>query len=491
MLVLCYSPVGVSCMSVALFAGDRVEECSIAGRRMSAQHVVVTLFVIEVALLFLCAVVPSLRLEAFGVSTYVHQEQFEAQVGGALIGVAVYVIAACLFPVSSAAHIFDARLNTRRLVFVCLATFGTLVALAAAMKTTQSYSRVWFFTWCTSATVLILFVRLCGLVWVRWKLLRGTCVFRAISIGLGAQPLTPERLLVHTGYKTRVIKSTKLANIADLDPVVDLIRKEKADQIYISASWSRLPELASKIEKLRFLAVDIFLHCDDEQLRGHVLNVSDLDGGLAFQAGFCPITGWDEWFKRCEDIIFSIAILAITWPVLAITALAIKLESPGPIFFRQIREGLNGSHFELLKFRSMYTDKTDLHAAQQTAKDDPRVTRVGRIIRKLSIDELPQLFNVLTGSMSLVGPRPHALKTRAEGKALDDVVDYYASRHRVKSGITGWAQVNGFREELDTTEKLKARVDCDLYYIRAWSVWLDLKILIRTAGQMLFDPRAY
>ena len=93
--------------------------------------------------------------------------------------------------------------------------------------------------------------------------------------------------------------------------------------------------------------------------------------------------------------------------------------------------------------------------------------------------------------MSLVGPRPHALKTRAEGKALDDVVDYYASRHRVKSGITGWAQVNGFREELDTTEKLKARVDCDLYYIRAWSVWLDLKILIRTAGQMLFDPRAY
>jgi hypothetical protein len=234
-------------MSVALYVGDSVEDGSITGRRISAQHIVVTFFILEVALLFLCAIAASFCLEAFGVSTFT-QDQFEAQAGGAVIGVAVYVIAACLFPVYSAAHIFEARLNIRRLVLVCLATFGTLVAIAAAMKSTQSYSRVWFFTWCASATDLILFSRLCGLVWVRWKLLRGACVFRAISLGLGARPLTPEQLLVHTGYKTRVIKSTSLPNVAGLDAIVDLTRKEKADQIYISAPWSQLPDLAGKID---------------------------------------------------------------------------------------------------------------------------------------------------------------------------------------------------------------------------------------------------
>jgi hypothetical protein len=261
--------------------------------------------------------------------------------------VAVYVVAACLFPVYSAAHIFDAILNIRRLVFVCVATFGTLVAIAAAMKTTQSYSRVWFFSWWFTATNLILFSRICGLVWVRWRLLHGACVFRTISVGLGARPLTPEQLLVHTGYKTRVIKSTTLPTLADLDAVVDLTRKEKADQVYISAPWSELPNLGGKIDKLRSLAIDIFLHCDDQQIKGQVLNVSDLEGGLSFQAGFCPIAGWDGCLKRCEDILFSSLIIAATWHMLVITALAIKLESPGPIFFRQIREGLNGTHFEL------------------------------------------------------------------------------------------------------------------------------------------------
>jgi lipopolysaccharide/colanic/teichoic acid biosynthesis glycosyltransferase len=139
----------------------------------------------------------------------------------------------------------------------------------------------------------------------------------------------------------------------------------------------------------------------------------------------------------------------------------------------------------------MYVDQTDLHASRQTSKDDPRVTRVGRIIRRLSIDELPQLWNVLEGSMSIVGPRPHALQTSAEGNALEHVVDYYASRHRVKSGITGWAQVNGLRGELNSKEKLKARVDYDLYYIANWSIWLDLKIVARTASQLIFPRNAY
>jgi lipopolysaccharide/colanic/teichoic acid biosynthesis glycosyltransferase len=187
----------------------------------------------------------------------------------------------------------------------------------------------------------------------------------------------------------------------------------------------------------------------------------------------------------------SSLVLVLVSPLLLITAIAIKLESGGPVFFRQMREGLNGTHFELLKFRSMFVEQADPHGTRQTSRDDSRVTAIGRIIRKLSIDELPQLFNVLQGSMSLVGPRPHPLRMSAEGKALDQVVDYYASRHRVKSGITGWAQINGLRGEANSIEKIKARVDHDLYYIQNWSIWLDLKIMARTAALLIFDRKAY
>jgi lipopolysaccharide/colanic/teichoic acid biosynthesis glycosyltransferase len=139
----------------------------------------------------------------------------------------------------------------------------------------------------------------------------------------------------------------------------------------------------------------------------------------------------------------------------------------------------------------MLIEQTDAHGSRQTSKGDPRVTRVGRFIRRFSIDELPQLFNVLQGSMSLVGPRPHPLRMSTEGKALQDVVDYYASRHRVRSGITGWAQVNGLRGEANSIEKPRARVDHDLYYIQNWSIWLDLKIIMRTAATLVFDSKAY
>jgi polysaccharide biosynthesis protein PslA len=376
-------------------------------------------------------------------------------------------------------------------VVVLLATFSALVAIAAGTKTTQSYSRLWFFLWATTAIEMILCARLCGIMWVNGKLQRGACIFRALSLGLGAPALSSKQLLRYTGNRTRAIRCSTLTSATDLDNLADTIRSEGIDQVYISAPWSAMPELASKITRLRYLAVDVFLYCNDERLRGEVLNVLELEQGLAFQAGSCPIAGWDRWAKRCEDLVIALLALAIFSPLLALSAIAIKLESRGPIFFRQTREGLNGTHFELLKFRSMYADQSDAHAFRQTSKGDPRVTGVGRIIRRLSIDELPQLFNVLRGSMSLVGPRPHALRTSADGKALEEVIDHYASRHRVKSGITGWAQVNGLRGELNSSDKLKARVDHDLHYIENWSIWLDLKIIVWTAGQLIFDRRAY
>jgi lipopolysaccharide/colanic/teichoic acid biosynthesis glycosyltransferase len=176
---------------------------------------------------------------------------------------------------------------------------------------------------------------------------------------------------------------------------------------------------------------------------------------------------------------------------MALIALAIKLESKGPVFFKQKRYGFNNELIEVYKFRSMYNDKLDFHAEKLTTRDDPRVTRVGRLIRRTSTDELPQLFNVLIGNLSLVGPRPHATKAKAADQLYNDVVDGYFARHRVKPGITGWAQVNGWRGQTDTAEKLQRRVEHDLYYIENWSLALDLYILARTPFSLFDSENAF
>jgi len=195
--------------------------------------------------------------------------------------------------------------------------------------------------------------------------------------------------------------------------------------------------------------------------------------------------------KRVMDIVGAAIALFLLAPLMILTAIAIKLETRGPVFFRQTRTGLNQKPFQIWKFRSMYFADADYGGERQTSVNDARVTRVGRIIRKLSIDELPQLFNVLQGTMSLVGPRPHALNTKVLGQDLEVAVPAYPLRHRVKPGLTGWAQVNGLRGELDEFWKAERRVAYDLDYIERWSLALDIRILLMTALLILRDPAAY
>jgi lipopolysaccharide/colanic/teichoic acid biosynthesis glycosyltransferase len=179
-------------------------------------------------------------------------------------------------------------------------------------------------------------------------------------------------------------------------------------------------------------------------------------------------------------------------PVMALVALAIKLDSPGPVLFKQKRYGFNNDLIEVYKFRSMRVEDSDATAAKLVTKGDPRVTRVGRFIRKTSLDELPQLFNVVfKGNLSLVGPRPHAVNAKAEARRYDEAVDGYFARHRVKPGLTGWAQINGWRGETDTHEKIQNRVEHDLYYIENWSVLFDFCILLRTPFALLNTESAY
>ncbi len=204
-----------------------------------------------------------------------------------------------------------------------------------------------------------------------------------------------------------------------------------------------------------------------------------------------PLEAWGGIAKWLFDKVIATVALILLAPVMAAVAVIIRLDSRGPVFFRQKRYGFNNELVEVFKFRSMYTDMCDAAAAKLVTKEDPRVTPVGRFIRKTSIDELPQLFNVLLGDLSLVGPRPHALAAKAGDDLYDDVVKSYFKRHKVKPGITGWAQINGWRGETDTHEKIEKRVEHDLYYIENWSIVLDLYILLKTPFALLKTENSY
>ncbi|MEO9191760.1 MAG: exopolysaccharide biosynthesis polyprenyl glycosylphosphotransferase [Acetobacteraceae bacterium] len=202
------------------------------------------------------------------------------------------------------------------------------------------------------------------------------------------------------------------------------------------------------------------------------------------------LSGWRAMVKRFEDVVIAIATLAVLAPLMLLIAAWIRLDSPGPILFRQRRVGFAGREFQMLKFRTMRAAAEPVGLRQAT-RNDARVTRFGAVLRRASFDELPQLFNVLAGDMSLVGPRPHAPGTCAAGRPFEAVVPAYPARHRVRPGMTGLAQVRGWRGETDTEEKIVRRVQCDLEYIGGWTVWLDIAVLARTLLAVLSMRNAY
>ena len=279
-----------------------------------------------------------------------------------------------------------------------------------------------------------------------------------------------------------------LGNVADL---VSFARKNPIDQIIVALPWDAEGRLLGVMKKLRSLPVDIRLcpdmigfHLPHRQVT-HVAGVPMLN---VFEK---PLTGWNYIVKLTEDRVLAAAILALIAPLFGLIALLIKLDSRGPVLFRQQRYGFNNEVIEVLKFRSMYVDRCDKAvgaAVVQATKQDPRITRIGRILRRTSLDELPQFINVLKGTMSIVGPRPHAV---LHNEQYSRVIDEYLARHRVKPGITGWAQVNGLRGETETLDKMEQRVRYDLYYIENWSLLFDLRIIMRTLFVGFHHPNAY
>jgi polysaccharide biosynthesis protein PslA len=199
----------------------------------------------------------------------------------------------------------------------------------------------------------------------------------------------------------------------------------------------------------------------------------------------------NQVIKRAEDMVFSVLALALLSPILLIAALLVRFSSAGPVLFVQPRVGFNNETINVFKFRTMYTNMSDIGARKTTTRDDPRVTPAGRFLRRYSIDELPQLLNVLQGNMSLVGPRPHGTEMMVGDRFYHEAVKGYAGRHRIKPGITGYAQVKGLRGEVRTIERAKRRVELDKHYVDHWSFWLDMWILLSTVRAVLFDSDAY
>lgn len=456
-------------------------------RRISPHNAVVAFALFDHLFLIASCYAPTAIAKVF----IPYDMQLDRQNAGASLAFLLYALMARVFDTYDAKRIFDFEYAAKRLLIAFLLTFSALLLISGAVKVTNVYSRLWFFSWAFLCLSVPLVVRAIGLARIHWRIRAGDYVFKAVSASLSCEPLSVGHIRAQSRELASVVATMPLNGINEIGMLADAIARDEIDIIYITVKWAEAPRVLAELAILRRLAVEIYVVVDELRLDNHFLGVQVFDGRVSLQALERPLDAWALWAKRAQDLVVASALLVFFAPIMTLVALAIKLESPGPVLFKQKRVGFNGVIFELWKFRSMYVDRSDAEASVQTSKHDPRVTRVGRFIRKTSLDEFPQFLNVLSGKMSIVGPRPHALGTKAEGAPIDQITATYAARHRVKPGLTGLAQVNGYRGELDTAEKVRSRVAFDIDYIENWSMLLDLKIILMTGVLLVYDPAAY
>jgi len=366
----------------------------------------------------------------------------------------------------------------------------TLILLAYCLKLSQDFSRSWTAIWfCTTLSILAATRLAASALIARWQR-NGRLVRRVGVIGTRRQvEQVARRVASHEGAsvvctailpRANDVRSQPAIRPDGIEMLLSLAKSSEIDEIIV-ASDTPLghPTLRDFLRVVRSYAIEVRYHAVElrHSVPSHRLNLIVMFGLPLLSIVERPLTGWARVGKRAEDICISSIALLISFPLLALIAVAIKLDSPGPVLFRQDRLGFNNNPVPVFKFRSMYHRVERDDGQVQARRNDARITRVGRFLRRTSLDELPQLFNVLKGDMSLIGPRPHPL---ALNEKFADLIDGYLARHRVKPGITGWAQVNGLRGETDTIEKMRRRIEHDLYYIENWSPWLDLKILLST-----------
>jgi Undecaprenyl-phosphate glucose phosphotransferase len=383
-----------------------------------------------------------------------------------------------------------------------------LIAISASFfaKAGDQFSRVWLGVFYVFGLVLLIaFRRALFLLVRRWtrqgRLDRRTVVVGADRNGealidsLSAQRDSDVHVIGvfdDRGDDRSAASCAGVAKLGTVDDLVELARRTRVDLVIFSLPITAEGRILQMLKKLWVLPVDIRLSAHTNKLRFRPRSYSYIGNVPVLDIFDRPIADWDVVIKWLFDkVVGSFALICLS-PIMLGVALAIKLGSKGPILFKQKRYGFNNELIEVYKFRSMYADQTDATASKLVTRNDPRVTRVGRFIRKTSLDELPQLLNVVfAGDLSLVGPRPHAVHAKAVDRLYGEAVDGYFARHRVKPGITGWAQIHGWRGETDSQEKIQRRVEHDLYYIENWSILLDLYILARTPFALICGESAY
>ncbi|GMG83264.1 undecaprenyl-phosphate glucose phosphotransferase [Paralimibaculum aggregatum] len=397
-----------------------------------------------------------------------------------------------------------------------VSAFLFFLTIAFSLKVSGLYSRVWIYTFAALATVLLLVGRI-GVAQVLRRLAERRVIGRnLVVLGTGREA---ERFLdtfkLKSPYFTDIVgvfeprcsagaragrpapegeaaEPARLGShavLGDAEALLDYARSHRVDDIIIAMPLTSDGPLQTVIEQLKELPVNVYICSQlmDYQLRFHPALGYPRELPL-FEVVQRPISGWSALLKTLEDYVIATLLLILLAPLLLLIAIVIRIDSPGPVFFMQRRLGFNNKEFKIYKFRSMHHREVPERVVQQARKDDPRITRVGRFIRRTSLDELPQLFNVLNGTMSLVGPRPHALSHNEE---YGQRIRGYFARHKVKPGITGWAQINNLRGETESLSKMEARVEYDIYYAENWSLLFDLRILLVTLFVVLFQKTAY
>lgn len=393
--------------------------------------------------------------------------------------------------------------NIQNLIKAMGAVVLLLAGLAFLTKTGESFSRAWFITTAIFSVSLLVLFRCTLLVFLRLMRAHGWNERRVIIIG--ARELTQKLVetvqqSLWTGFRIIAIfddhvdeKKVMIGNIPILPTPSNIDAYLAAHEETIDEVWLTLPLTAEArvkelLHDLRHQTIPIRFVLDIFGASFFSHSIADLAGFPALNLNYSPMVGLNRFVKAIEDRVLALFIVLLISPILLLIALGVKFSSKGPVFFKQRRHGWDGRIIKIYKFRTMYEHQEQQGVVTQATQNDTRITPFGKFLRRTSLDELPQFLNVLQGRMSIVGPRPHAV---SHNEFYKDSIEAYMQRHKVKPGITGWAQVNGWRGETETLEKMQKRVEFDLYYIENWSLIFDLKIIFLTVFQGFVNKNAY
>lgn len=404
----------------------------------------------------------------------------------------------------SALRKFTPQLS-RLLAGLC-AVFGTGLALSMLLHFDEQAIRSYFAMWLGTSLVLLAALRLAIVYAIERMSKAGRLTRRTVLVGGGGAADELQKHFADQAQSDLKIlgifddraddrsppKVGELRKLGTVDDLLEFSRLTRVDLIIFTLPITAEQRILQMLRKLWVLPIDIRLAAHMNKLHFAPHSYSYIGKVPLIDIVEKPLADWDLILKVCFDKIIGTLCLIFLSPVMLAVAAAVKLTSKGPVLFKQKRYGFNNELIEVYKFRSMYVDQLDPTAKKQVTRNDPRVTPVGRFIRKSSLDELPQLFNVVfKGNLSLIGPRPHAIQAKAAERLYDEVVDGYFARHKVRPGLTGWAQIHGWRGETDTQEKIQHRVEHDLHYIENWSILLDFYILCATPFALLKAENAY